>query len=132
MSTLVVSLHGILAKYTLHAVWQLTSIYTVSPKSMHELRPEPAIITTRLYASFTCAGPVTSTLTINSIPIDWRNYRLLPLSLNPLDCPRVYPCECGCIHEDILSLHPAWWIQLDSLLRPDEALQDAWLWISQA
>jgi hypothetical protein len=36
-----------------------------------------------------------------------------PVSLNPL-CPRVHPCECGCIHGDPLFSYPAWWIQLFS------------------
>jgi hypothetical protein len=38
---------------------------------------------------------------------------LLSISLNLL-CPRVRPCECGCLHEDPIfpsCLH-AWWIQL--------------------
>jgi hypothetical protein len=29
-----------------------------------------------------------------------------------LQCPRVCPCECGCIHEDTLNYWSAWWIQL--------------------
>jgi hypothetical protein len=39
-------------------------------------------------------------------------------------CPRVCPCECGCIHED--ALFPSFNISTDG------ALVDAWLWISQA
>ncbi|EFX76246.1 hypothetical protein DAPPUDRAFT_107074 [Daphnia pulex] len=83
-------------------------VRTILPM-LSDLRPEPAIMTTR-NASFACAGIHLSSapISINSIPFDWRDYRylssygsLLPLSLNLL-CPRVHPCECGCIHEDPL------------------------------
>jgi hypothetical protein len=29
-----------------------------------------------------------------------------------LNCPRVRPCECGCIHEDLQFPIPTWWIRL--------------------
>jgi hypothetical protein len=47
---------------------------------------------------------------------------LISLSLNPL-CPRVHPCECGCIHEDFLSPIPDGGF---NRIRMDGSLVDAW------
>jgi hypothetical protein len=41
-------------------------------------------------------------------------------------CPRVRPCECGCIHEDTLYPHPVW-CNL-TFQRMDGASVDVWLY----
>jgi hypothetical protein len=47
-----------------------------------------------------------------------------PISLNPL-CPRVHPCECGCIHEDFLFPIPDGGF---NHIQMDGSLVDAWLY----
>ncbi len=53
---------------------------------------------------------------INSIPLDWRifsaEFRISSIPPFLTKCPRVRPCECGCIHEDSLSYTYPSWIQL--------------------
>jgi hypothetical protein len=47
-----------------------------------------------------------------------------PFSFNQI-CPRVCPCECGCIHEDLL-------FPIPPVVDSADGIVDAWLWISRA
>ncbi|XP_046654702.1 uncharacterized protein LOC124348518 [Daphnia pulicaria] len=78
---------------------------------------EPAIITTRLSAG---ADDISSNLSHHRLDtFHWRNYPDVNQVKDPFfpflfKCPRVRPCECGCIHEDTLFPIPSGWIQLIS------------------
>ncbi len=86
----------------------------------------------KLFLTFCCCKPFSNFVThffffiqINNIPFHWRNYRgcrssygsLLPLFFK---CPRVCPCECGCIHEDTLFPIPPGISQLFSWNRMEQ------------